>query len=106
MAARYRVGIVGAGSWARAAHIPGFQACAEVDLVAVCDVDRELAERVAAKRGIPRVYSSATDMLAQERLDLVSIVTPDDAHLADAGAAIAAGAHVLCEKPLATTVSD
>src|SRR4051794_41061869 len=106
MAARYQVGVVGAGSWARAAHIPGFQACPEVDLVALCDVDRELARRVAAERGIPRVYASAAEMLAQESLDLVSIVTPDDAHLADAGAVIAVGAHVLCEKPLATTVAD
>src|SRR3954469_10725808 len=106
MAARYRVGIVGAGSWARAAHIPGFQSCTEVDLVAICDVDSALAQRVATERGIPRVYDTATAMLAEERLDLVSVVTPDDAHLADAGAAIAARAHVLCEKPLATTVAD
>lgn len=106
MAARYRAGVVGAGSWARAAHIPGFQSCPDVDLVAICDIDRDLAERVATERGVPRVYASATAMLAQERLDLVSVVTPDDAHLADAGAAIAAGAHVLCEKPLATAVAD
>src|SRR5262249_28123353 len=106
MAARYQVGIVGAGSWARTAHIPGFQACPGVEIVAICDIDVELAERVAAERGIPHVYSSATAMLAEDRLDLVSVVTPDDAHLADASAAIAAGAHVLCEKPLATTVAD
>jgi predicted dehydrogenase len=45
-------------------------------------------------------------MLAETDLDLVSIVTPDDCHRADAEAAIAVGAHVLCEKPLATSVDD
>jgi predicted dehydrogenase len=101
-----RVGIVGAGSWSRQAHVPGFQSCAGVDLVAICDVDLARAGQVAAETGIPRIYLSAQAMLAAERLDLVSVVTPDDCHRADVELAIAAGAHVLCEKPLATTLSD
>jgi predicted dehydrogenase len=103
---RLRVGIVGAGTWAREAHVPGFQSCPQVDLVAVCDVDLARAERVAAETGIPRWYGTAEEMLAAERLDLVSVVTPDDSHPADVGAALAAGAHVLCEKPLAVTVAE
>ena len=101
-----RVGIVGAGAWARQAHVPGFQECPGVELVAICDVDLARAEQAAREASIARVYRAASDMLAVERLDLVSVVTPDDCHLVDAGAAIAAGAHVLCEKPLATTLED
>ncbi|MFN8590080.1 MAG: Gfo/Idh/MocA family oxidoreductase [Thermomicrobiales bacterium] len=101
-----RVGIIGAGSWARAAHIPGFRACPGVELAAICDIDGERAARVAAEFGVPGVYSSAADMLDRERLDVVSVVTPDDAHRADVERCLAAGAQVLCEKPLATTVED
>ena len=101
-----RAGIVGAGAWSRVAHVPGFQAAEGVDLVAICDADRRRAEQIAAEAGIPNVYDSAAAMLAAEQLDLVSIVTPDDCHRADAELALATGAHVLCEKPLATTVSD
>jgi predicted dehydrogenase len=100
------VGVVGAGAWSRAAHVPGFQSCPGVELVAICDVDLERAERVATEAGIPRVYDSTAAMLGAERLDVVSIVTPDDCHRAGAELAITAGAHVLCEKPLATTIED
>jgi predicted dehydrogenase len=101
-----RIGIAGAGSWARQAHVPGFQSCANVELVAICDLDLARAQQVGAEAGIPAAYRSTEEMMAGERLDLVSIVTPDDCHVADAKAAIAAGAHVLCEKPLATSVED
>jgi predicted dehydrogenase len=101
-----RVGIVGAGYWAREAHVPGFRACPEVDLVAICDVDHARAERVALDAGIPRWYGTVDELLAAVRVDLISIVTPDDAHPADVRAAIAAGAHILCEKPLAVTAED
>lgn len=99
-----RVGIAGAGSWARQAHIPGFLACPGVELVAICDVDLARAQRAAAESGIPHVYRTTEEMLSAQDLDLVSIVTPDDCHQHDVDAVIAAGAHVLCEKPLATTV--
>ncbi len=100
-----RVGIVGAGSWSRAAHIPGFQHSDDLDVVALCDIDRGLAAQVAREVGIPGVYGSASEMLDRERLDLVSIVTPDDRHAADVMAALAAGAAILCEKPLATSLA-
>jgi predicted dehydrogenase len=88
------------------AHVPGFQSCPGVELAAICDADLGRAEQVAADCGIGRVFASATTMLQEEPLDLVSIVTPDDCHRADVEVAIAAGAHVLCEKPLATALND
>jgi predicted dehydrogenase len=101
-----RVGIAGAGSWAQQAHVPGFQQCPNVEIVAICDVDLVRAQQVAAKARIPHVYCTTAEMLTAHHLDIVSIVTPDDCHRGDAEAALASGAHILCEKPLATTVDD
>src|SRR5215210_987950 len=101
-----RVGVVGAGAWSRAAHVPGFQSTPEVRLVAICDTDVDRAQQVADEAGFSPAYASAAAMFAKETLDLVSIVTPDDCHRADVELALTAGAHVLCEKPLATTVDD
>lgn len=105
-ASRLRVGVVGTGHWATAAHIPGFQACPDVEIMAICSRSPARGEEVARAFGIPHVYTSAEAMVARTALDLVSIVTPDDRHLADADAAISAGLHVLCEKPLARTLDD
>lgn len=101
-----RVGMIGAGAWATAAHIPGFQACDGVTVAAICDIDLERARAAAATSGIARVYPSVAAMLAGEALDLVSIATPTDTHEDAARACLAAGLHVLCEKPLAYTVAQ
>jgi predicted dehydrogenase len=103
---RLRVGVIGSGNWARAAHLPSFAAHPGAELVAIAGIDRGEAERVADEFGITRVYDNGRAMIAGEQLDLVSIVTPDDAHVPDAVAAIGAGLHVLCEKPLAVTVEE
>lgn len=103
---RLRVGIIGAGSWARQAHVPGFRSCDNVDLVAICDVVPARAQSIATFANIPAVYRSAATMIANEQLDLVSVATPDDSHFTDAREAIAAKLDLLCEKPLAVTVAD
>lgn len=101
-----RVGIIGAGAWGAEAHIPSFQACDGATIAAVCDADGGRAQTVAREKDIPRAYLSVESMLAAEKLDLVSIATPTDTHEATAAAAIAAGLHVLCEKPLARTLAQ
>src|SRR4051812_23990411 len=98
---RLSIGVVGTGNWARAAHLPSFAAHPEVEIVAVAGIDRAEANRAASEFGISRIYGDGREMIEREELDLMSIVTPDDAHVTDAKAAIAAGLHVLCEKPLA-----
>lgn len=100
---RLRVGVIGTGRWATVAHVPGFRSCPNVEVVALCGRSRERAETVARDLGIPRVYTSAAAMLADGGVDIVSVVSADDHHVEDAGAALAAGIHVLCEKPLAVT---
>lgn len=99
-----RVGIVGAGAWAVAAHIPAFQACDGVEVVAICDRDVDQAGKAAEDGQL--VYGSVEAMIAGGPLDIVSIATPTASHRAVASVCLAAGLHVLCEKPLAFTVDD
>ena len=104
MADKVRIGLIGAGGIANGAHIPGYKAIADqVDIVACADVNRATAERTAAQHGIAGVYESYEDMLARERLDGVSICTPNKFHAPAAIKALEAGCHVLCEKPPAIT---
>src|SRR3954452_1776048 len=101
-----RGGIVGAGAWAVAAHIPAFQACAGVEIIAICDTDSNRAGEAAEGAGIKGVHASVEAMLGSERLDLVSIATPPASHKSAASVCLAAGVHVLCEKPLGYTVAE
>src|SRR5215211_5985492 len=101
-----RVGIVGTGRWATHSHIPGFRTCDNVEIVAISSRSPGRAQETAREYRIPHAYASAAEMMAETDVDLVSVVSADDCHLEDAGAAIAAGAHVLCEKPLGVTVEE
>jgi predicted dehydrogenase len=101
-----RVGLAGAGAWARRAYLPALRADPRTTLVAVADAVRSRAEGIAAEGAGIAIFDSAAEMVAAAALDLVCVVTPDDCHPADAGAALAAGVPVLCEKPLAVTVAD
>ena len=97
------VAVVGLG-FGRA-HVPGFQA-AGARVVAVCQRDEASAHKIAAAYGVPHAYGRWEDLLAAEHPDIVVVATPPNLHRAIARAASAAGAHVLCEKPLATTRED
>jgi predicted dehydrogenase len=74
--------------------------------VALYDPLRERAEKLAAEHGIAKVYTSAEEMLAKEKLDVVSICAPNAFHAPLAIAALQAGAHVLTEKPMALNYKD
>jgi predicted dehydrogenase len=100
------VGIVGAGAWAAAAHVPGFMACDDVRIAAICDTEPARAAALARSIDGAAAYTSIAEMLAGARLDIVSIVTPTDTHAMAVTAAFAAGAHVLCEKPLGRTLAE
>ncbi|HEV8471972.1 MAG TPA: Gfo/Idh/MocA family oxidoreductase [Methylomirabilota bacterium] len=97
------VGVVGLG-FGRA-HVPAFQA-AGARVVAVCQRDVDTARTVAAAYGVPHAFARWQEMLATARPDVVVIATPPHLHREIAAASAAAGAHVLCEKPLATTRAD
>jgi predicted dehydrogenase len=95
---RYTVGIIGLG-YGRA-HIAGFQA-AGCEVTAVCQRDVATARQLADRYGVPGAFDRWEALLETARPDIVVIATPPALHRAIAEQALAAGAHVLCEKPLA-----
>src|SRR3989442_10627369 len=97
------IGVVGLG-FGRA-HIPAFQANG-CRVVAVCQRDVAGAKAVADRYGVPHVFERWQDMLAQAKPEIVVIATPPVLHKAIALEAFAAGAHVLCEKPLAMNAAE
>ena len=78
MTDRLRVAVVGAGRWSRTAHLPGFHRSPLSEIVAICDLDRELADARAAEFGIPDVTTDVEDLLARDDIDVIDIVTRGD----------------------------
>ncbi|HUS78856.1 MAG TPA: Gfo/Idh/MocA family oxidoreductase [Patescibacteria group bacterium] len=106
MIERLKIGIVGAGRWARSAHLPGFARSPLSEVVAICDLNRELAEKRAEEFGVEGVYTDYREMLRKEELDVVDVCTrasPDEPnnHERLVFAALETGRHCLCEKPVA-----
>ena len=97
------VGIIGLG-YGRA-HIAGFQA-AGIQVLALCQRNTEAAAAVARQYQVPHVFGRWQDMLEQARPDIVVVATPPALHLPILKAATAAGCHVVCEKPLATSSAE
>ncbi|HPT94709.1 MAG TPA: Gfo/Idh/MocA family oxidoreductase [Microbacteriaceae bacterium] len=100
MSKRLSVAVVGAGYWgpnlAR-----NFRASADWDLAAICDLDAERAQRVADGVGGVPVTTSLDEVLANPLIDAIAIATPARTHHPIVMAALAAGKHVIVEKPLA-----
>ena len=106
---KLRVGFVGAGGIARGAHLPAYQALSDqCEVVAAADVAPPVLETFAAAAGLEakQCYGDYHDMLAQEKLDLVSVCTPNSWHYQPTVDAFAAGCHVLCEKPIAISATQ
>src|ERR1051326_4269127 len=101
MADTLRVAVLGAGTWARHAHIPGWQRDPRARVVAICDTRRELAESYAHEFGIADATDDWQHTVGRRDVDVVDIVTPSETHYELACAALQAGKHVLCEKPVA-----
>ena len=101
-----RIGIVGIGWWATVNHIPTIADCPQADVVAICDLDADRMQRAGAEFGITAQYQDIAAMLERENLDGVMVSTPHTAHTGPAVAALNAGAHVLVEKPMATSEAD
>ncbi|MDD5706566.1 MAG: Gfo/Idh/MocA family oxidoreductase [Kiritimatiellae bacterium] len=100
-----RLGVIGTGGMARG-HASFFQKIKGVKLAACCDVREPVAKAFAQEFGIAAVYTDYRRMLAREDLDAVTNVTPDAQHAEVALATIAAGVHILSEKPMATDMDD
>jgi predicted dehydrogenase len=105
MAPPLRVAVIGAG-WAAELHLQAYAATDDTDVVAICSRTRSKTEEVAARFGVPQVYTDFDEMLRAEELDVVSIATPPDAHREFTLGAAEAGCHVLCDKPVALTAQE
>ena len=102
-----KVGLIGCGGIMRGAHLnPGWLAVPDVELVAACDVNKAVAGKLAEDFDIPHVFTDFKDLLALEEIDLVDICTPNKVHTPAVIAALEAGKHVLCEKPLAVSTAE
>jgi predicted dehydrogenase len=99
----YRVGIVGS-AFGGTVHAPAFALHPQFEVVAIASPAN--AERVARERKIPHAFPSVDAMLAGTELDVISVASPPFDHLPSVLAALAAGKHVLCEKPFALSVAE
>lgn len=100
-----RLGVIGAGSWAVAAHLPTLKARPEVEFVAVNRHGTELLNKIKADWGFTVASEDYRDVLATEP-DIVVVSSPSGLHHEHAKAALEAGAHVLCEKPMTIEPAD
>ena len=105
---RLRWGVLSTAGIAREKWIPGVRRAPEGrgEIVAIASREPDAARRAAAELGIPRAYGTYEALLADPDVDAVYIPLPNHLHLEWTLAAVRAGKHVLCEKPLALTARD
>ncbi len=104
--AKLKIGILGCGPISQAAHFESAVKARNAELYAICDVADDLRERMAATYAPSKPYRDYDQMLADPAVDAVIIATSDAFHVAAASAALKAGKHVLCEKPLGVAVEE
>ncbi|HXE81208.1 MAG TPA: Gfo/Idh/MocA family oxidoreductase [Vicinamibacterales bacterium] len=101
-----KVALIGTGMVTLANHLPGVKRCPGAALDALCDTDPRVLAEAARASGISRTWTDPMACIRESGADAVIIATPNRVHHPIAMAAIAAGMHVLCEKPLAMTVAQ
>src|SRR3954470_20703511 len=100
------VGVLGAGAWARGAHLPGYRRDPRCRVVAIADTELDRARAAAQEFDIPTATADAGAVLERTDIDLIDVCTPSHTHFELAWAALDAGKHVLCEKPVAYDYLD
>ncbi len=105
MAKTLKVGVIGVGGIA-GTHFPGWKESPHAEVIALSDLVPETLERVGQAQGVDLLYEKGEDLIANKDIDIVDICTPNMYHTPLAVAALKAGKHVLCEKPLAPTPRD
>jgi len=99
------VGVIGVGAIGRH-HAQAYRNAPEAELVAIADIDEGRARAAATELGVPNVFTDYRKMLKMPGLEAVSVCLPNVLHAPASIAALEAGKHVLCEKPLATDVAS
>lgn len=100
-----RVGLAGAGAIS-VHHLVGWAERSDAKVVAICEPDPQRAEGRAAQFGIAKTYRTLDEMLDAEQLDVIDIVTPRETHVALIEKVAKRGLPVICQKPLAPTLSE
>lgn len=104
---KLQVGFIGFGGIAQTAHMPGYRALPDwCEIAAVCDVNPAKLDDARQKWNIPDVYESYDELLARADIDIIGVCTPNFVHAPATVAALKAGKHVLCEKPMAMTPDE
>jgi predicted dehydrogenase len=100
------VGVIGSGSFAVDGHLSNLRDNPQAEVVAICGRNSDRTHTVASQFGIPTVYTDYRELCSQSNIDAVTIVTPNAFHADQSISALRHGKHVLCEKPLATTLGE
>lgn len=100
------VAIVGCGGITLQNHLPGLALCPDTKVTALCDTDAATLERARQQTGVQNVSTRYEEIVRRDDVQAVIIATPNFTHAPIALAAIAAGKHVLCEKPIAMTAAE
>ena len=103
-----RVGIIGCGGIANGKHMPSLKKLPNVKMVAFCDIIPERAQKAKEEYGTPdaEVYTDYRDLIARDDIEVVHVLTPNCAHAELSIAALDAGKHVMCEKPMAASYKE
>lgn len=100
-----RIGIIGAGFWSQF-QVPAWLELPDVEIVAICDKDLAKAENIADRFGIEKPYHSAEEMMDQEKITVVDIISNVETHPHLAKEAARRGIHVICQKPMAANITQ
>jgi predicted dehydrogenase len=100
-----KIGVIGCGKIAQVRHIPEYADNKNVQLTGYCDLNFTRASELADKFG-GKAFASYHELLADSEIDAVSVCTANQSHAEISIAALKAGKHVLCEKPMATSLED
>lgn len=102
---KVRIGLIGAGNIANT-HMENYKNVKDGEVVAICDIDKGKAERLAKKFGVEKFYGSMEEMIASENLDAVDVCVWNVNHAKCAIYAMEQGLHVICEKPMAYNAKE
>ncbi|WFS63182.1 Gfo/Idh/MocA family oxidoreductase [Pseudodesulfovibrio thermohalotolerans] len=101
-----RIGVLSTAKIGRTKVIPGMRQASNCEVTAIASRDEDRARRAALELNIPKAYGSYEDLLGDPDIDAVYIPLPNHLHTPWAKAALEAGKHVLCEKPVALTSDE
>jgi predicted dehydrogenase len=102
---KIRIGVIGTGSIS-GVHLNAYKNNPNVEIYALCDINEERVKAAAEKYGVTRIFTDMHEMLKLEEIDAVSVCTWNSQHAPCTIAALDAGKHVICEKPMATSAVE